>query len=58
VDVGLIERRFEQFGGPRHALLALPEVDDPMRHVLAGDALSPSTTERVADAIAAFVRGS
>jgi len=57
VDAGAIETRYEQLGPGRRELVALPTVGDPMRHVLAGDALSPSTTDLVADRIVGFVRG-
>lgn len=37
----------ERWGAP-HRLVDVPDVEDPSQHVLAGDAMSPSTTEPVA----------
>ncbi len=45
-----------KIGAPRKQLLEFEDVGDPSRHVLAGDILSPDTTEQVAAAIVEFVR--
>lgn len=47
VDPNKIERAARQWGGP-HRLVAIGDTEDPSCHVLAGDALSPQTTEAVA----------
>ena len=44
-----------RWGGP-HELLAVGKNGDPSSHVIAGDALSPSTTDALSDAILVFLR--
>jgi pimeloyl-ACP methyl ester carboxylesterase len=41
--------------GARHELVSVEKTDDPSSHVIAGDALSPSTTNALADRIVAWV---
>ncbi len=44
-----------RWGGP-HEILSVEENGDPGSHVIAGDALSPSTTDALADEILVFLR--
>ena len=50
----LVEAMETRWGGPSK-ILAVEKNDDPYNHVIAGDALSPSTTRPLADAIIAWV---
>ena len=59
VDHETTRRVAERWGSATGARVNIELVEgseDPYRHVIAGDALSPSTTERVADLIAAWIR--
>lgn len=56
VDPARIERRFADFGASAKSLVPVEGVGDPQQHVLAGDILSPGTTAKLAEAVAAFVR--
>lgn len=47
-----IEKRW---GGP-HNLIEIEGVEDPSRHVLAGDAMSPGTTDHVAGLVTSWLR--
>jgi esterase/lipase len=51
----LVEQIEAKWGGPKQ-ILALEKNDDPYSHVIAGDALSPSTTQPLADAIIAWAK--
>jgi esterase/lipase len=51
----LVEQVAARWGGPKQTL-ALDRNDDPYSHVIAGDALSPSTTQPLADAVIAWAR--
>jgi esterase/lipase len=51
----LVEQVSERWGGPKQ-ILAVEKNDDPYSHVIAGDALSPSTTQPLADAIIAWAK--
>jgi alpha-beta hydrolase superfamily lysophospholipase len=53
-----IEHFYARLRMSRRALVAVHDSDDPGQHVLAGDILSPSTTERLARLIVEFVTGS
>lgn len=44
-----------RWGGP-HEMIVVTDSADPANHVIAGDALSPNTTERLAEEIAAWIR--
>lgn len=55
VDARETERAFERFGSDVKSLFRVEDPGDPDRHVPAGDALSPGTTDRVLDRIRAFV---
>lgn len=46
-----IEAAFARFGSAHKQLIALKDSQDPSRHVLAGDILSPRDTARVSLAI-------
>lgn len=48
---------FERIDSPRKRLVEIDDAGDPSRHVLAGDILSPDTTEDVAALIVDFVLG-
>lgn len=48
---------FDRIDTPRKLLLEFDQVGDPSNHVLAGDILSPESTQDVAAAIIDFVRG-
>ena len=52
----LVEAIEARWGGPKQ-ILAVEKNDDPYSHVIAGDALSPSTTQPLADAIIAWAKG-
>jgi pimeloyl-ACP methyl ester carboxylesterase len=51
----LVKSVAERWGG-KAELYALPRNDDPSSHVIAGDALSPSTNKEVADKIVEWVK--
>ena len=51
----LVETIEARWGGPKQ-ILAVEKNDDPYSHVIAGDALSPSTTQPLADAIIAWAK--
>lgn len=55
VDHQRTRQIFERWGGSKK-LITVDDSDDPYKHVIAGDALSPSTTQRLADEIAAWVK--
>lgn len=57
VDVTAILAAFHRLGAARKLLVACPGVGDPYGHVLAGDILSPVTTEPVASSVVDFVLG-
>jgi pimeloyl-ACP methyl ester carboxylesterase len=52
----LVEAIAARWGGPKQTL-AVEKNDDPYSHVIAGDALSPSTTQPLAEAIINWARG-
>ena len=57
VDPALIRAAAEDWGGAVELeVLALGQGDDPDRHVVAGDALSPGMTDAVVERIVAWVR--
>ena len=47
---------YEALDVPRKQLIEVNDADDTSNHVLAGDILSPSTTDRIAGEIVAFTR--
>ncbi|MDJ0760100.1 MAG: alpha/beta fold hydrolase [Woeseiaceae bacterium] len=46
----------DQVDAPNKRFIEVPDIEDPSSHMLAGDILSPSTTERVAADIVAFIQ--
>lgn len=57
VDASRIEAAFAQIEAPRQKLIVVRDTQDPSRHVLAGDILSPQTNHEVAGLIVAFLGG-
>jgi pimeloyl-ACP methyl ester carboxylesterase len=51
----LVEAIAARWGAPKQ-ILAVEKNDDPYSHVIAGDALSPTTTQPLADAIVAWAK--
>lgn len=47
---------FNATASPQKAAMEITDSEDPSQHVLAGDILSPTTTQAVADAIVSFIR--
>ena len=45
----------EKWAGPT-TIINVDDADDAQNHVIAGDAMSPSTTERLADEVVAWVK--
>jgi alpha-beta hydrolase superfamily lysophospholipase len=54
VDPGVTVRKFAQWAGP-HELVEINNSEDPSNHVIAGDILSPGTTEAVVNQALAWV---
>ena len=54
VDAATTRNVHARWGGPK-ALITVDDSDDPNNHVLAGDALSPSTTQRLAGEISTWI---
>lgn len=57
VDPAEIEARFALLGSDQKDSLQVLNPEDPGNHVLAGDALSPSQTEPIAEAVVAWLNG-
>ena len=57
VDARATERAFERLGSDVKSLVRVEDPGDPDRHVPAGDALSPGTTDFVLERIRTFVAG-
>jgi esterase/lipase len=55
IDIDALRAVHSRFGSPRKSLIEIDGVADPQQHVLAGDVLSPTTTDTVADHIVEFV---
>lgn len=55
VDPAITRNLASRWGGT-WKLLEVPGVEDPSRHVLAGDAMSPATTEPVAAVVSGWLR--
>jgi esterase/lipase len=55
VSAGKTRRVFERFGSQNKKIVPIYEVDDPEKHVLAGDIMSPSTTISIARIILDFI---
>ncbi|WP_290886103.1 alpha/beta fold hydrolase [Hoeflea sp.] len=56
IQPDLARVKAENWGGPTRTI-EVTDSDDPNNHVIAGDALSPSTTERLAAQIAGWIAG-
>lgn len=56
VDETVTQQIMERWGGPT-AHFTPPGTDDPSHHVIAGDAISPSTTQPTADAVIDWIEG-
>lgn len=54
VDHTVTRQIAERWGGPV-AIVAIEETEDPYKHVIAGDALSPANNQTMADTIARWV---
>ncbi len=54
VNSDAIKTYFDRFGSQRKQLVEIKTTGDPQRHVLAGDVLSPGTTDEIVDRIAEF----
>ncbi len=52
----LVEAKAAQWGAATQ-LIEVTDDDDPNHHVIAGDAMSPSTTERLADSVSEWIAG-
>ena len=55
VSSAATKQAFARIGAPRKTLIEIEDAADPSNHVLAGDILSPQSTDDVAAAIVAFV---
>ena len=55
VSAAVTKHAFERLEAPSKELIEFEEAQDPSRHVLAGDILSPDTTDSVAAKIVDFV---
>ena len=56
VDSNLIEERFGDIGSAHKELVAIDDCGDANNHILAGDVLSPETTDPIAQKVVEFVR--
>lgn len=56
VDPDQIKAGFERLGSPYKRLIAFNDSEDPSNHILAGDVMSPSTTDSVRQLIEEFIR--
>lgn len=56
VVIPAITRGIEKRWGGPHRLVEVDGVEDPSRHVLAGEAMSPGTTDRLADLVTGWLR--
>jgi esterase/lipase len=55
VSVDAIKKYYQRFGADYKQIHAITGSGDPQHHILAGDILSPQTTQRVADVILKFI---
>ena len=55
IDVDQVKDQFRQFSSPVKTLREITGSTDPQRHILAGDVLSPASTETVLDTISEFL---
>ncbi|ACY16001.1 alpha/beta hydrolase [Haliangium ochraceum] len=57
VDSATAAERFAEWGAPGKRRVLIEDSRNPSQHVIAGDALSPETTDAVVEHIVEFVRG-
>jgi alpha-beta hydrolase superfamily lysophospholipase len=57
VNPAATRRMFEEYGASRKELRVVEGADDPQQHVLAGDVISPASTDAVIAEILDFLRG-
>lgn len=55
ISVAAADAAFERTLSGRRKRIAFREADDPLQHVISGDILSPSATEKITEMIAGFV---
>lgn len=58
VSVPAAREAFESMDSPRKQLIEFDQSEDPKQHILAGDIISPGTTETVAQMVIDFLNGS
>jgi pimeloyl-ACP methyl ester carboxylesterase len=56
VDTEVVKETFAQFAAAPNKIIAVTDADDPQQHILAGDIMSPHTTEKVAGHIIEFIQ--
>ncbi len=56
VDTSVIRENFTLFASEKKKLIAITEAGDPQQHILAGDIMSPLTTQTVAGNIVEFIK--
>jgi esterase/lipase len=57
IEPAAVVETFHQWGGAHKRLIAFEGSSDPSQHVLAGDVLSPGSTQEIADVIIAYLAG-
>ena len=55
VSADAIRDAFDDIESPQKELIEVPDSDDSSNHVLAGDIVSPNTTQRLVEAISEFI---
>jgi len=56
VDSNAIRETFARFTSEQKKLVSVADADDPQQHVIAGNIMSPKTTEKVTNNILEFIR--
>jgi len=56
LDTAAIHNTLEKFSSDTRQLLPIDNTGDPQRHIVAGDILSPQTTQQVSQAIYSFIK--
>ncbi len=57
ISTAALDDTLARIASAEREVVRVTETDDPMRHVIAGDILSPSTTQSVATTITTFILG-
>ncbi len=57
IDPAAVAAAFAEWGGERKRLVVFERAGDPSQHVLAGDILSPASTEEIARLISEYLNG-